>query len=252
MKRSVYLLAIAIITCACILIGLKIHTGFVFDSQTYSESNKKSTKTETLNNFQKIELNGEVLNAEIVSGDRYQISISSTQNTAPDFSVKNGILSISQHSKKNLWFFNFGIFSSSKVTVTVPKGTELKTVSLSTNTGDVKISGIKANSLVCKLNTGDTTLENSTFASTTIDSDTGDIKFSQTDCGNADLSTDTGDIEGSLLGTKSNYSLSLSTDIGDVTVDGNEYKHNYDSDGNGSYMLKAESDVGDIGISFAK
>ena len=42
--------------------------------------------------------------------------------------------------------------------------------------------------------------------------------------------------------------MSLSTDVGEVHVDGKRYKKNYNVRGNGSKKIKANTNVGEINV----
>lgn len=71
------------------------------------------------------------------------------------------------------------------------------------STGDINITDIKCEKLISEGDTGDTSLKNVIVAdSISIETDTGDVKFNRCDAGKISVETDTGDITGTLLSEK--------------------------------------------------
>lgn len=71
------------------------------------------------------------------------------------------------------------------------------------STGDINITDIKCEKLISEGDTGDISLKNVIVAdSISIETDTGDVKFNRCDAGKISVETDTGDITGTLLSEK--------------------------------------------------
>ena len=76
-----------------------------------------------------------------------------------------------------------------------------------------------------------------------METDNGDIELKKLDADKITLLTDTGDIEATLVGKKTDYSITAKTDLGDKNITNSS---------GGAKSLRAESDLGDIDIYFTE
>lgn len=150
-------------------------------------------------------------------------------------SISNGNLVLTEQRS---WMAQFSLFDfyNMKVTVTVPVGQALA-FDIETDTGDVKINGAKAISVLkIETNTGDVTVKESEIASLEVDvdtgnallkdliisegvtaeSDTGDLTFENLSAPSAKITADTGSVE--LAGVTAQTTLKIETDTGDVEL----------------------------------
>jgi DUF4097 and DUF4098 domain-containing protein YvlB len=142
--------------------------------------------------------------------------------------VSDGTLRVAQTGYNNS-FFNFGFNASCKVTIVVPDGVEISMIDITSDVGDINISGINATRATIDTNVGDVDLSSMTFKQMNISADVGDIKLSGiegiSDC-NVDISTDLGSISfmGKSHGTSfsktgsADATLTITADVGSVKV----------------------------------
>jgi DUF4097 and DUF4098 domain-containing protein YvlB len=115
------------------------------------------------------------------------------------------------------------------VTIVVPDGVEISMIDITSDVGDINISGINATRATIDTNVGDVDLSSMTFKQMNISADVGDIKLSGiegiSDC-NVDISTDLGSISfmGKSHGTSfsktgsADATLTITADVGSVKV----------------------------------
>jgi hypothetical protein len=180
-----------------------------------------------LDTFDKIYVDTNVIDVSIVPGDSYSYSLSTSKNLHTTVEVSDGTLRVSQTGYNS--FFNFGFNASCKVTIVVPDGVEISVIDITSDVGDINISGINATRATIDTNVGDVDLSSMTFKQMNISADVGDIKLSGmkgiSDC-NVDISTDLGSISfmGTSRGTSfsrtgsTDVTLTITTDVGSVKV----------------------------------
>jgi hypothetical protein len=180
-----------------------------------------------LDTFDKIYVDTNVIDVSIVSGDSYSYSLSTSKNLNTTVEVNDGTLRVSQTGYNS--FFSFGFNASCKVTIVVPDGVEISVIDITSDVGDINISGINATRATIDTNVGDVDLSSMAFKQMNISADVGDIKLSGmkgiSDC-NVDISTDLGSI--SFMGTSrgtcftrtgsTDVTLTITADVGSVKV----------------------------------
>jgi hypothetical protein len=182
-----------------------------------------------LDTFDKIYVDTNVIDISIVSGDSYSYSLSTSKNLNTTVEVNDGTLRVSQTGYNSFFNFGFGFNASCKVTIVVPDGVEISVIDITSDVGDINISGIGATRATIDTNVGDVDLSSMTFKQMNISADVGDIKLSGiagiSDC-NVDISTDLGSISfmGTSRGTSfsrtgnTDTSLTITTDVGSVKI----------------------------------
>lgn len=240
MKKNIYIAVISSLTVFCIIYGTWINvSGFfnttknhiwrgfnnikIYDTSDSNNGNKNDQMT--LEAFSEISININIGEVKIEEGSDYSIKYAVSSNwLIPKFEVSNGILSISQPSKKNK-----GGNNNCSITITVPSTCELKKSDIDVDIGDIKISGINSKEIKADVNIGELKIADCEFDSAVVEVDVGDIRISGLH-----------DIE--------SYSYDLKASIGDVKCNGNQ-KRQYKSTGTDSKKyIRADVDVGDIKI----
>ena len=120
------------------------------------------------------------------------------------------------------------------------------TVSLETDTGDIKIGNLTAQNVRIEADTGDIRVSGTLEADDLmIEVDTGCVYAANglLNTKKAVLEADTGDIHIKMAGKQSDYEIRAKTDTGDKNI-GNQL--------GGERVLKIETDTGDIRVSFAE
>ena len=253
MKKSVLVTILGIITIGCIIFGsfknlnLKSnwHKGehghfdwsFNFDDDEDEEiiektdenanetSEKKGYFSSNLEAFSSIKVTGNVMGVNIEEGYSFRIEAKySKESLKPSFSVRDGVLSITQQKLKG----NNGN-NNCKVSITVPAGTKFNSVDVKLNVGDFEIENFAGNSFKAKINVGEIDLHNCNFDLITCESNVGEIDIN--------TGSDT-----------SKYDIDLKTNIGEVKVNGKSYRKKYNARGKGNGSIKVVTNVGAIRV----
>ena len=234
MKKTILFVVLGIITVCCIIYGTSKHLGFgnpvtahFDDGEKYERSGKREIN-EVLESFSEIKMRANIMSLTIEEGPEFRIDGSfSKESLRPQVSVKNGHLQISQHSPQR------GFVSGSqhcKVVITIPSGTHLSNIDINASVGDIRLRDLSANNIDIDLNVGEIDVRKVQFNSIECDNNVGEISIEPA----ADLSE---------------YTMSLSTDVGEVRVDGKSYRRSYNSRAaDTSKKIKADTNVGEINI----
>lgn len=207
--------------------------------------------TISLDEFDSVKLDLDIMDVKISEGDEASIHYEcSDSRFVPVINCENGVLTAKQ-KKVKLNFNTKGI--KCKMVLTIPRGKKLKDIDVNDSVGDVKSENITGDVFNASLSTGDLKIAAGSFDEINISSSTGDIKLNDCNLGNATISGNTGDIEledcvfddakGNMsISTNTGdvkikgcndlglYKTDFKTDIGDVSVNGKEYKKHYTED----------------------
>ena len=91
------------------------------------------------------------------------------------------------------------------------------TLSVTTDTGEIKIAGVSPKSLQVKSDTGDISVGDGKIEALQASTHTGTVKLSSIECGSLAMESTTGDVE--LKGLIAADAISITTDTGDVDLD---------------------------------
>lgn len=247
MKKTILLLAMWLVTVFCICYGTYKHLGgfksvfkdggihITFDDDAdynaydaEKDESGKYTIDENLEEFSSIKIDAAVMGLTIEQGNSFKIeSTFNKEYLRPEFSVKGNKLTLSQPKRKQ-----HGINAGSqncRVVITIPSGTHLTNIDIDSNVGDVKLRKLDAEDIDIDLNVGEISVR--------------EVKFDHIDC-----NTNVGEVSIYPEDDIDDYSLSLSTDVGEVRVDGHSYKKSYNSKGKTGKKIKADTNVGEIKI----
>ena len=209
---GVILVIVGVLICCISVFAM----GFDFgrsDGETY-----KVTQYEVSQEFSDVKIWASVDDVEFVlSNDgKCAVECHEMEGIHHEVKVENGTLMISVKDERE-WYQHFRFWTRSpKITVMLPK-TALGSLSVETNTGDLKIpEGFTFTDVDVQVGTGDVKFENVIASGEMrIKTNTGDIHLQECDAATVSLKTNTGDVTGSFLSEKV---FSVKTNVGDVDV----------------------------------
>lgn len=244
MKKSIYLLAITLITIFCILYGMLQRGGhffpFVFSSPFSSGSAVEDA-------FDSIHIDGEVLDLTIKEeGSDYTISYECTESLTPKWNVSNGKLELTNQCPKNpLHIGN----NNCRVTLTVPEGSRLKNITVHTDVGNITLNDISMEQCSLTADVGNITLKDTALQEGSLSSDTGNITLTDSTFTTLDARSDIGNIKIDSDQSLSDYSFVLSADVGSIKINRDNMERFYQKDGSAG-KLTASSSIGDVKVEY--
>ena len=131
---------------------------------------------------------------------------------------------------------------------------EAEFTDISTETGYISLEDVKSNDLRLKSETGYVKSKNVCAERITAKTDTGLVKLRKVDADYIDAASDTGSVNLQLVGSRDDYSLDLTNDLGVIVVDGfNNGRgifNNSFREKRGSRQVMANVDTGKINVEF--
>ena len=129
MKRAIYLSVLVVITVGCILwrVGSDAFGWFYSGDETEQGTEVSLEGTQVLDAFSEIRVESDVMDVTIQKGTDYSLSYRTAGKNKPAYSVKDGVLSVTQKQQKKHW--NLGMVSnkSAAMTITVPEDVDYET-----------------------------------------------------------------------------------------------------------------------------
>lgn len=250
MKKNVLLIILCVITVFCIIIGTirNVGRGFnLFNNSVISlgedepevnfkwhwhsdnDGNKESSFSinQSLDKFSAIRIDGSVMEIRVEEGDKFYFDSTFTRDwLRPNVSVENDTLVIKQGRQKNGFK---GGNNNCRIVITLPSGTKLSDIVIDSNVGDIKLRNLFAERIDIQTNVGEVSVRDVSFEKLEVNSNVGEISIAPV------YSID-------------EYSISASTDVGEVRVDGKKYKRNYNSSGSTGKRIKLSANVGEVNI----
>lgn len=274
MKKTVFLAILTVITILCIIGGTIYHvSGFIdnihlFDFSGVTLDHSRVTYSEDLDEFSAIDLDTSVMDITLETGDTFHLSYDCVSYLVPEVTVKKGTLFLTQPDVPHFGGSN----NACSMTLTVPSGTVFTNADISSDVGNIRISGLQAEDADIQADVGDLTISGCTFTRSELDADVGDIDIGDTDFGKSEITADVGDVEitGALFtnleisndigdisvdvdADLSDYQMDLSTDLGSVTLNGVGYKRSFSQKGtkdSKGLRLTIENSTGDIDVTY--
>lgn len=202
---------LCLVTIAAILVGLYIH---VFSRKI---SFKKTAMTSGQNDYdeavEEIKIDVDAANIVIEEGDKFSVEYNLPENAEPVVEFKNGVYSFK--SKMSMHLAPFDIGNDMKVEVTVPEGTDLKSIFLELDAGNVSLEGLKTDKIRIESKAGNIEMDEMKTDTLEIESNAGNITISDLKTDKAKLEIDAGNIE---IKDSEIDNIEASTDAGNVTV----------------------------------
>lgn len=151
-----------------------------------------------------------------------------------DYELEDGVLKVESESRSS--FLNGISGLENEVTITVPAGSALDSLELSTNLGDIDVDA------ACTAN------------ETNLSTNLGNVKCVGVWAAELTAESDLGDVDIRLPGSKGDYLWKLSTDLGKLSVDGERQSGSTVGaairGGTGKCRVEANSDLGDVSVRF--
>ena len=229
MRRNLYIGILVTVTIVFVLAGTFINVGKNLPVLSFFSKDAKSISkdySDVTGDFTAIDLEIDLGDITIESGSRLKISYTGLKKLAPEVSISDGLLKITQKGDSKLNINPVKI--RAKLSITVPSETALTSLKAHLDLGDLKINGVKADDMV-------------------VSESLGDVKISECTFKNADITNNLGDIKMDLNGSIKDYGMDLDIDLGDVKLNGKTKGRSYSQVGD--IMIKAHNDLGDIKIS---
>jgi DUF4097 and DUF4098 domain-containing protein YvlB len=157
---------------------------------------------EITENYQNISIKTNTSHIEIQESTNNHTSVICNENKrSPHLVVvANNTLSISPQ-KRNWYTYLYPNFTTSKITLLIPK--TLENLNIKCNTGTINISSITPTNITIKINTGATNLNNVIAKEKmSLHTNTGKINLNESDAGEIFIKTNTGNVSGTLLTDK--------------------------------------------------
>jgi hypothetical protein len=241
MKKTIFLVALGIITVFCICYGTVKHMGgmknvfgdcgihFSFDDDCdLEEDNGKFSLNQKLEKFSELDIDVRIMALTIQEGTDFAIESSFNKSyLKPVLEVRGNTLKISQQNFRSIGL-NAGN-QTCRVLLTIPSGTSLGSLNVSSNVGDVRLRDFNAEKIDLNLNVGEVTIRN--------------VDFNDFICSN-----NVGEISVDPVADINDYDMKLSTDVGEISVDGHSYKRSYNTRGTAGKKISVDTNVGEINI----
>lgn len=249
MKKAVFLTILSVITVICVVVGCGIHIMGWWGGTFLSAGGRVSHEDSDIPAFTGISVDIEVGNLTVKPSRGYRISYECSKRLIPEYRVEDGVLIITSKAHKK-WFWNFWPFGNTKseITVTVPEDVYLDLFSVTADVGDVNIEDMKAQELTVETNVGDLDINGGTYNSININADVGDVDVRDSVFDRMEIYADVGDVDVTGVGDMEDYGIRMSTDIGDISVNGEKKRGEYVKEGNTDKKIVIETDVGDSNL----
>ena len=241
------IVATSLLLIGCLIFG-GVMTVLKWDFSKLSTNRYETKKYEIGEKFSSISIKVDTADVKILPSDGADCSVEcyEQKNIKYSVEVKDNVLTIEVVDSRK-WYEYIGInFSSTKVTVYLPRG-EYDKLSVRSDTGDTEISKDFSFEIIdIAASTGNVKNFASASGDVTVKTSTGDILVENTSAKSIDLSVSTGDIALSDVNCSGDVSIRVSTGRARLT---NLKCHNLISGGNtGDIVLKSVIASGEISI----
>ena len=238
MKKTIYLIAIGVITLLCITIGIfrsskngrynwKKNIKITWNNEeNIEEFENEKEYSKALESFSEIEIDAQVLTVEIERGTNYwAYAAYSKEFLEPKLKLQNGKLSIKQSTKNGP---NMGT-TTAILRLSIPYDVDLDNIYINVNVGEIEIEDISSDKIRIKNNVGQI--------------DVTDCKFSK-----LDADTNVGEIDIRIEDDLKDYSIKAETNIGEIEIGGKNYKKSFTQKGNDNKKIELKTNVGEISL----
>lgn len=254
--NNILLRTISIVAATLVII---IAALVVVNTLTSSKSgeaveNKKNSDTssniytynEEVERFTNIEVKVNVIDVYIQSGDKYEVKIECDERVKPEFEIKDNILILKSLQDVN----NIPYNTKNVCYITVPADTELGSININSDVGDVQIDNILAQNIILTVAVGDVIVNGSDIKTCDIEASVGDVTLTDTKFDNIQAQVDTGDTQITTTENLSDYSFDITTDVGDISINNDEYEEKYTKTGSADKQIKVISSVGCVKVNY--
>lgn len=251
MKKTIYLTILSVITVICVIAGCGIHIMGWWGGRFLTFAGGRVSHTDKdIPAFTGISVDMEVGDLTVrPSSDGYAISYDCNEKMKPEYRVEAGVLTVTMRARKSWWqnIFTFRELKSS-LTINVPYDVYMDMFTVKADVGDVNIEDVKSEVFTVEMNVGDLDVKGGTFKNVNINSDVGDVDVRNVVFDKMGIYSDVGDVDLIGVGNLDDYNIRLSTDIGNLSVNGDKVKGEYVRNGRTDKEITIETDVGDTKI----
>lgn len=252
MKRKIYLGIVTLITVICIIFGAMYHLGTWarYTGEEYYEIENLPMTKEQISDFEKIRADIEIMDICIMSGNDYMVEYECNQERlVPQYEVKNGVLVITQKTYK-------GIVNSTdnkcKMYVEIPNDIQLKDIYINSSVGDVTVEDVMAQNIEAVMEVGNADINDTDFNDIYVTTQVGNVSVIECSFENLEVECEVGDAKLLSDESMSEYDMSFITSIGDVTINGDNQKKEYEVIKGGKKQMTIKTDVGNIDVTYPK
>ena len=222
--------------------------------------------SESVASFHSIDIDISLGNIEVLAGDDYTLSVRRSEPLGgyePALEIRDGVLRIrdgdlSQPTQVHGWDDLKKLFGANQlavdVTITVPDTAALDRISVKTGLGSVLLYGLSAETVTAETGLGDVECHNVWgIGRLELSTGLGDINLGMVEARDGlyiSLKSGKGNVDASLCGFETDYSYSLESGMGCVTVNGGYQNTRVVRRGNQPYELDAGSGMGDVNVWF--
>ena len=204
------------------------------------------TDNEEVERFTNIEVKVNVIDVYIQSGDKYEVKIECDERVKPEFEIKDNILILKSLQDVN----NIPYNTKNVCYITVPADTELGSININSDVGDVQIDNTLAQNIILTVSVGDVIVNGSDIKTCDIEASVGDVTLTDTKFDNIQAQVDTGDTQITTTEKLSDYSFDITTDVGDISINNDEYEEKYTKTGSADKQIKVISSVGCVKVNY--
>lgn len=183
----------------------------------------------SLDAFTSLDIRTGVADIDIKEGDSYQLEYILYKEDKPTVSTDGETLVIKSKENNHTVHigFDFEVFDfkarsdkEPQLTLTVPKGTKLKDVSIFTESGDCQFSNINVDKLSVKTEAGDMVLDNIDSSTMNMVLESGDAKIKACSFDSCTLKSEAGDV---VVSDVDSTAMDMTLESGDVRIDGCDF-----------------------------
>lgn len=221
--------------------NLYFNIGYPFSESSIVEETIK------LSPFEAIYLDVDKVNVDIKEGNEYSICYYLSDEADLKTEVKDGILTVKlNYTEDKIQVISFN--RDSKIIIYVPENEVIKEADLCLDVGNLEICDVEIINCKTVNEVGNTEFENIIMDNLVAKSDVGEISLEECRLNCADITGNIGNVEVELEGNLSDYDLELSSDMGNVKVNGEKEANTYKSDGKGDNLIKVVNDIGNVSV----
>ena len=206
--------------------------------------------------FGSIDVDISLGSVEVVAGDSFTLSVQrgeALRDYDLTWEVRNGTLVLRDSSRSHWGVTSWGTWNVA-VTVTVPGNTVLNKISVKTGLGDVLLYGVNAKTVTAETGLGDVECyEARNVGRLELTTGMGDVNLGlEVACDGLSIHLESGmgHIEAALCGFETDYSYTLESGLGAVTVNGVYRGNEAERRDSAPCQLSAESGMGDVSVYF--
>lgn len=207
-----------------------------------------STISETLEAFDEVSLNLNMMDLEIKTGDTYQLEATSLKKGEFSYKVEKGKLIIEQNAKKHSLF---GINNQiGKVTLYLPKGKALEEMDIHLGVGGTYIENVTTDTLDLNGGVGEIVINNLVSKETDVKVGVGAIEIQGDLQGETSIKGGIGSLYLELVGDEKAYNYDIKKGIGETTINNQTYEGitNTKEDNEAENLISIKSGIGEIKI----